>query len=171
KDWVQQLGKPVELWMSDKQDAFVQGIAAEFPAVPHRYGQNHFLRDLAKPILEQDSHAKVQMRQQVRGLRAIEKQVLEDRRQAQAEQVESEAALAATAVTEPVGCAASEPPGVESPSSGRAAADASGASAAAARTRVLATAGSEPGPVELLTASGTTGAATSAVVEPRGDEA
>jgi hypothetical protein len=85
KDWARQLGKPVELWMSDKQDAFVKGIKAEFPDTPHRYCQNHFLRDLAKPLLEQDSHAKVQMRKKVRGLRDIEKQVLEDRRQAQAE--------------------------------------------------------------------------------------
>src|SRR5262249_50655047 len=84
KDWAQQLGKPVELWMSDKQDAFVKGIATEFPDVPHRYCQNHFLRDLAKPTLEQDSHAKVQMRKQVRGLRAIEREVLEQRRQQQA---------------------------------------------------------------------------------------
>jgi hypothetical protein len=85
KDWTRQLGKPVELWLSDKQDAFVTGIAAEFPDVPHRYCQNHFLRDVAKPLLEQDSHAKVQMRKQVRGLRAIEQQVLEHRRQAEAE--------------------------------------------------------------------------------------
>src|SRR3954465_8280563 len=84
KDWAQQLGKPVELWMSDKQDAFVTGIAAEFPQVPHRYCQNHFLRDLAKPMREQDSHAKVQMRKKGRGLRAIEKQVLSERRTAQA---------------------------------------------------------------------------------------
>ena len=69
--------------MSDKQDAFVKGIKAEFPDTPHRYCQNHFLRDLAKPLLEQDSHAKVQMRKKVRGLRVIEKQVLEDRRKAQ----------------------------------------------------------------------------------------
>jgi hypothetical protein len=85
KDWATQLGKPVELWMSDKQDAFVKGIAIEFPNVPHRYCANHFLRDVAKPVLEADSHAKVQMRKKVRGLRAIEKEVLEDRRQAQAE--------------------------------------------------------------------------------------
>jgi hypothetical protein len=85
KDWAEQLGKPVELWMSDKQDAFVTGIAAEFSDVPHRYCQNHFLRDLAKPMLEADSHAKVQMRKKVRGLRAIEKQVFEDRRQAGAQ--------------------------------------------------------------------------------------
>ena len=82
KDWASRLGQPVELWMSDKQDAFVKGIKAEFPDVPHRYCDNHFLRDLAKPVTDADSHAKVQMRKKVRGLRAIEKQVLEDRRQA-----------------------------------------------------------------------------------------
>ena len=63
--------------MSDKQEAFVTGIAAEFPDVPHRYCDNHFLRDLAKPVLEADSHAKVQMRKKVRGLRTIEQAVLQ----------------------------------------------------------------------------------------------
>jgi hypothetical protein len=57
----------------------VTGIAAEFPNAPHRYCANHFLRDLAKPVLEADSHAKVQMRKKVRGLRSIEKAVLEER--------------------------------------------------------------------------------------------
>jgi len=77
KEWAESLGKPVVLWMSDKQDAFVTGIAAEFPDVPHRYCDNHFLRDVAKPVLEADSHAKVQMRRKVRGLRKIERAVLE----------------------------------------------------------------------------------------------
>ena len=77
KEWAESLGKPVGLWMSDKQDAFVTGIAAEFPDVPHRYCDNHFLRDLAKPVLEADSHAKVQMRKKVRGLRTIEQAVLQ----------------------------------------------------------------------------------------------
>jgi hypothetical protein len=72
------LGIPVAGWMSDKQEAFVQGIAKEFPGVPHRYCDNHFLRDLAKPVLEKDSHAKVQMRRKVRGLRAIEQAVLQE---------------------------------------------------------------------------------------------
>jgi hypothetical protein len=76
KEWAESLGKPVGLWMSDKQDAFVTGIAAEFPDVPHRYCDNHFLRDVAKPVLEADSHAKVQMRKKVRGLRKIEQAVL-----------------------------------------------------------------------------------------------
>jgi hypothetical protein len=77
--WATQLGLPVHLWLSDKQDAFVTGIAAEFPGVPHRYCVNHFMRDLAKPMLETDSHAKVKMRSKVRGLRAIEREVLQQR--------------------------------------------------------------------------------------------
>ena len=76
KEWAESLGTPVGLWVSDKQDAFVKGIAAEFPDVPHRYCDNHFLRDVAKPVLEADSHAKVQMRKKVRGLRKIEQAVL-----------------------------------------------------------------------------------------------
>jgi hypothetical protein len=48
--------------------------------VPHRYCDNHFLRDVAKPVLEADSHAKVQMRKKVRGLRKIEQAVLKERR-------------------------------------------------------------------------------------------
>lgn len=72
------LGLPVSGWMSDKQDAFVQGIKEEFPGVPHGYCENHFLRDLAKPLLEKDSHAKVQMRRKVRGLRSIERAVLRE---------------------------------------------------------------------------------------------
>jgi hypothetical protein len=76
RQWAESLGKPVALWLSDKQDAFVTGIAAEFPEVPHRYCDNHFLRDLAQPVTEADSHAKVRMRKKVRGLRAIEQAVL-----------------------------------------------------------------------------------------------
>jgi hypothetical protein len=76
KAWAESLGKPVVLWLSDRQDAFVTGIAAEFPDVPHRYCDNHFLRDVAKPVLEADSHAKVAMRKKVRGLRKIEQAVL-----------------------------------------------------------------------------------------------
>jgi hypothetical protein len=79
KEWVTSLDKTVGLWISDKQDTFVTGIAAEFPGVPHRYCDNHFLRDLAEPVSEADSHAKVQMRRKVRGLRKIEQAVLRRR--------------------------------------------------------------------------------------------
>ncbi len=80
KEWARSLGVPVGLWISDKQDAFVTGIAAEFPDVPHRDCDNHFLRDVAQPVLEADSHAEVRMRKEVRGLRAIEQAVLRRRK-------------------------------------------------------------------------------------------
>lgn len=89
REWADQIGKPVVYWMSDKQDAFVKGVAAEFPGVPHGYCQNHFLRDVAQPVLEQDSHAKVQMRSKVRGLRGIEREVLQQKRSAQQTEPES----------------------------------------------------------------------------------
>jgi hypothetical protein len=136
KQWAEQLGRPVVLWMSDKQDAFVKGVAAEFPGVPHRYCQNHFLRDVAAEVLKADSQAKVQMRRKVRGLRAIEREVLEERRAATvtptpavptpavprlaappaAASVVSEPPAAASVVSEPPAAASvvSEPPAAAS---------------------------------------------------------
>lgn len=69
----------VVLWISDKQDAFLKCVATEFPGVPHRYCENHFFRDLAKPVLELDSTAKTKMRAKIRGLRALEREILEAR--------------------------------------------------------------------------------------------
>ena len=103
RTWAMQLGLPVHLWLSDKQDAFVTGIAAEFPGVPHRYCVNHFMRDVAKPMLEADSHAKVKMRRKVRGLRTIEREVLQQRRP-----IAAEASAVAPVATPPAG----EPPAV-----------------------------------------------------------
>lgn len=74
---VEQLDKPVCGWISDKQEAFVTAIAAEFPGVPHRLCSNHFLHDAAQVLLEVDSQAKVQMRHKVRGLRTLERTILE----------------------------------------------------------------------------------------------
>ena len=58
RQWAAHLDKPVRAWMSDKQDAFVTAIAEECVGVPHRYCQNHFLRDVAQPVLDMDSQAK-----------------------------------------------------------------------------------------------------------------
>lgn len=103
RDFARTLGKSVRMWLSDKQDAFVKGVAAEFPGVPHRYCSNHFLRDLAKPTLELDSHAKVQMRKKVRGLRAVEGAVLRARqagaKEVTPQEVVSQAAAAAPGQT------------------------------------------------------------------------
>ena len=80
------LGLEVEIWISDKQDAFLKCVAEVFPGVPHRYCENHFFRDLAKPVLNIDSTAKKKMRAKIRGLRSLEREVLEAR---QADKVKS----------------------------------------------------------------------------------
>src|SRR3954462_9041221 len=108
KEWAESLGTPVGLWMSDKQEAFVKGVAAEFPDVPHRYCDNHFLRDLARSVLEADSHAKVQMRRKVRGLRTIEQAVLQRQEAEARDQRTPEAAEAGVTAT----AAAGLPPAV-----------------------------------------------------------
>lgn len=41
RTWAERLGQPVRLWISDKQEACVRGIAAEFPGVAYRYCTNH----------------------------------------------------------------------------------------------------------------------------------
>ena len=101
--WAKRLNRPVRLWMSDKQDAFVTTIAQEFPGKPHRYCGNHFLRDLAKPMLDLDSHAKVQMRSKIRGLRAIERAVLKLRATERVEQDHGQERLPALLVSAPNG--------------------------------------------------------------------
>ena len=68
--------------MSDKQDAFVTAIADECVGVPHRYCPKHLLRDVAPPVLDMDRQAQVTMRRTVRGLRAIARRVLAERRHA-----------------------------------------------------------------------------------------
>jgi hypothetical protein len=103
KDWAERLGCRVRMWMSDKQDAFVKAIASVCPGAPHRYCGNHFLRDLAKPVLELDSHAKVQMRGKIRGLRGIEREVLKERVVAHASQDKDQKPSALMAATAPHG--------------------------------------------------------------------
>jgi hypothetical protein len=80
RQWAERVDTPVRGGMSDTQEAFVTAIAAECPGTPHRSCHNHLLRDVAQPVLELDRRAKVKRRSTVRGVRAIERRVLEDRR-------------------------------------------------------------------------------------------
>lgn len=79
KQLAESLNLNVVLWISDKQDAFLKCIGEEFPGVPHRYCENHFFRDLAQPVVEIDSTAKKKMLGKIRGLRTLEREVLEAR--------------------------------------------------------------------------------------------
>jgi len=69
------LGTPVRRWLSDTHEACVRGSAAAFPGVSHRECTKHCLRDVAEPVLDADSRAKVQRRRKVRGWRMIAREV------------------------------------------------------------------------------------------------
>ncbi len=81
RPWAAHVDKPVRAWRSDQPDACVTAMADECVGVPHRDCHHHFLRDVAQPVLDMDRQAQGKMRSKVRGLRAIERRVLADRRQ------------------------------------------------------------------------------------------
>ena len=83
--WATQVGRPVPLGLADTPDAFGTGVAAACPGVPPRDGVQHVLRDVAQPRRETARHAKVKRRSKVRGLRAIEREIVPQRQRIIAE--------------------------------------------------------------------------------------
>ena len=143
REMVEQLGLPVECWVSDKQKAFVTGINEVFKGVPHRYCENHCLRDLAKPMLMDDSNAKVQMRKKVRGLRKIEHKV----------EAEKAAAIAAATAAKVAAVEAAEVASTTVPEAvagARVAAEAAAVAAAAFAAETAAVAGATTSSAEVV---------------------
>jgi len=64
---------PIRGVISDGQQTIRKAVARQLPGVPHQLCQFHYLREAAKPIFEADRHAKAQLKQQVRGVRPIER--------------------------------------------------------------------------------------------------
>src|SRR5256712_1740264 len=59
--------------ITDGQPSIRAAVAQALPGVPHQWCQFHYLREAAKPIYEADRHAKKKLKQQVRGVRPIER--------------------------------------------------------------------------------------------------
>lgn len=72
---IKQLGVPILGALSDKQSSICLAFEKELPGVPHQLCQFHYLRDVALPVCEADRTLKKQLKQKVRGLRAVERQV------------------------------------------------------------------------------------------------
>src|SRR3954452_2754137 len=69
------VGVPVAGVVSDGQHSIRNAVAEALPGVPHQLCQFHYLREAARPIYEADRHAKVQLKEKVRGVRKIERAV------------------------------------------------------------------------------------------------
>lgn len=92
------LDAPVVGVISDGEEAIRKAVAAVLPGVPHQLCQYHYLREAAKPVWEADRHAKKALKQQVRGVRPLERQV-EDRDDAEARVVQGYCAAVRSART------------------------------------------------------------------------
>lgn len=72
---VKTLGVPILGVISDKQASVCLAVEQELPDTPHQLCQFHYLRDLAQPVCEADRKLKKQLKQQVRGIREVERKV------------------------------------------------------------------------------------------------
>ena len=67
------LNVPVKGIVSDGQRSIRLAVKQEFPGVPHQLCHFHFLRNIAKPIIDLDRALKVDLKKKVRGIRTVEK--------------------------------------------------------------------------------------------------
>lgn len=72
---IKKIGVPILGVISDKQASLCLAIEKELPDVPHQLCQFHYLRDAAQPVCDADRKLKKQLKQKVRGLRQVERQV------------------------------------------------------------------------------------------------
>lgn len=59
---------PVQATVSDGEEALVAALKKTWPQVPHQRCQEHFLANVAEPVLKQDVQLRQQMRQSLGGL-------------------------------------------------------------------------------------------------------
>ena len=64
---------PVAGVISDGQQTIRKAVVRCWPGVPHQLCHFHYFRETAKPIFEADWHAKTALKQQLRGVRPIER--------------------------------------------------------------------------------------------------
>uniref|UniRef100_UPI00056877E0 transposase n=1 Tax=Paenibacillus zanthoxyli TaxID=369399 RepID=UPI00056877E0 len=75
---VEQLGFPVIGLLSDGQHSIRLAMSGMWPEVPYQYCQYHYLKDIAKPVMELDRKLKTGIKKNLRGIRQLEKLVHPD---------------------------------------------------------------------------------------------
>jgi hypothetical protein len=64
---------PVTGIISDGEETIRSAVAFVVPETPHQLCHFHYLKDAIAPLYEADRHAKTQLKQQMRGVRPIER--------------------------------------------------------------------------------------------------
>lgn len=77
---VKAMGVPILGVVTDKQHSLVLAVDKALPEVPHQLCQFHFLRNLARPVMEADRSLKKGIKKQLRGIASVERS-LERRKQ------------------------------------------------------------------------------------------
>ncbi|XEC94929.1 transposase [Paenibacillus tarimensis] len=72
------LGFPIIGIVSDGQQSIRLAMESLLPEVPYQYCQYHYLKDIAKPIVDLDRKLKTGIKKSLRGIRAIEKKLDQD---------------------------------------------------------------------------------------------
>jgi hypothetical protein len=65
---------PIAAVISDGKQSLRKAVKQALPGVPHQLCQFHYLREAARPSYEADRHAKKELKKQLRGIRAVERQ-------------------------------------------------------------------------------------------------
>lgn len=76
---VKALGVPILGVISDKQESICLAVEKQLPGAPHQLCHFHYLRNVAKPVCEADRKLKKELKQKVRGIRQVERQVASKR--------------------------------------------------------------------------------------------
>lgn len=104
-------GFPILGFVSDGQKSIRLAFEKLSPETPYQYCQFHYLKDIAKPVVDKDRKLKTNIKKKLRGIRPIEKKAIKE------ETVESETTLAYAAAIRSVlledGCPPLELPGVK----------------------------------------------------------
>ncbi|WP_391202781.1 transposase [Psychrobacillus sp. L4] len=105
------LGFPILGFVSDGQKSIRLAFETLSPKTPYQYCQFHFLKDIAKPVIDKDRKLKTNIKKKLRGIREIEKKAIEE------ENLASETILAYTAAIRSVlledGCPPLDLPGIK----------------------------------------------------------
>ncbi|NOU63785.1 transposase, partial [Paenibacillus sp. LMG 31461] len=72
------LGFPIIGIVSDGQQSIRLAMESLLPEVPYQYCQYHYLKDVAKPIVDLDRKLKTGIKKSLRGIRAIERKLDQD---------------------------------------------------------------------------------------------